>query len=177
MHDMNLYHYTTKVLTPMSKFRQFNLLEDGSCKKQVKGMKPVGFWLSVEDEWEQWCKSEQFMEHSLARKYKVQLSKDANILHLKSELDIDMFTKKYKYFGDDSPNNLIPTFHVYDIDWAKVEEKYDGIIIEPYCWSRRLASHTIWYYGWDVASGCIWNLNVIESVIKQSKKAVENSVK
>jgi len=38
-----------------------------------------------------------------------------------------------------------------------VSKEYDGIEIAPYQWDARLS--LIWYYGWDVASGCIWNLD------------------
>ncbi|QBI98814.1 hypothetical protein SEA_BOBBY_184 [Mycobacterium phage Bobby] len=48
------------------------------------------------------------------------------------------------------------------IDWGKVAADYGGIIIAPYQWSRRMDPH--WYYTWDCASGCIWNLEAIESL-------------
>lgn len=61
---------------------------------------------------------------------------------------------------------------VYEIDWKKVTEEYQGIIISPYIWQRRLAPHTMWYYGWDVASGCIWDTDAIEEVklVERRKK-------
>ena len=42
------------------------------------------------------------------------------------------------------------------IDWKKVASKYDGIEIVPYQPKARM--NLLWYYGWDIASGCIWNL-------------------
>ena len=46
------------------------------------------------------------------------------------------------------------------IDWPKVAERYDGIIIAPYQWSRRLDG-PMWYYGWDCASGCVWRARAV----------------
>ena len=48
-------------------------------------------------------------------------------------------------------------------DWAKVASHYDGIEICPYIESRR---NMTWYYGWDVASGCVWNASGIKELIK-----------
>ena len=50
------------------------------------------------------------------------------------------------------------------IDWAEVASKYDGIIISPYQWSLRLDMEMMWYYGWDCASGCIWNISAIKEL-------------
>lgn len=47
------------------------------------------------------------------------------------------------------------------ISWKKVRKNYDGIIIAPYQWDCRNASETTWYYPWDCASGCIWNLEKV----------------
>lgn len=49
------------------------------------------------------------------------------------------------------------------IDWVKVKPLYDGIIITPYQWRCRLDPDIFWYYSWDCASGCIWNLETIET--------------
>ena len=40
-------------------------------------------------------------------------------------------------------------------DWTRLEKEYDGIEIAPYIYKGRF--EIFWYYGWDVASGCIWN--------------------
>ena len=43
-----------------------------------------------------------------------------------------------------------------------LDRRVDGIIIAPYQWYCRMTVD--WYYTWDCASGCIWNLDAIESV-------------
>ena len=40
--------------------------------------------------------------------------------------------------------------------------KYDGIEINPYIGKAHLDNKTLWYYSWDVASGCIWNLGKVK---------------
>ncbi len=50
------------------------------------------------------------------------------------------------------------------IDWIKVAKQYAGLIIAPYQWGYRLEPGTHWYYGWDCASGCIWDASVIERI-------------
>lgn len=44
------------------------------------------------------------------------------------------------------------------IRWPLVASLYDGILIPRYLWSIRFRN---WYYGWDCASGCVWNTDVI----------------
>ena len=48
------------------------------------------------------------------------------------------------------------------IAWEKVAAKYDGLIITPYIWQRRMELN--WYYTWDCASGCIWNVRAIKDI-------------
>ena len=47
-------------------------------------------------------------------------------------------------------------FDFYAIDWEAALADWDGELIAPYMWSRRL--EYMWYYGWDCASGGTWNL-------------------
>lgn len=58
-------------------------------------------------------------------------------------------------------------FQYYTIDWFQVVRNFPGIIIAPYLWERRNSNRSnwdsCWYYGWDCASGCIWDLRCIES--------------
>lgn len=43
--------------------------------------------------------------------------------------------------------------------------RYDGIVITPYVWSMRLDRSAFWYYGWDCASGCIWNASAVAELV------------
>lgn len=122
--------------------------------------KPHGLWVSDEDDfgWRAWCTGEQWGLKTLKHAYDITLKKDANILYLRTPEEIDAFTEKWKYA---MPGVGLDNFY---INWPEVRKLYDGIIITPYQWSRRLDGNSSWYYSWDCASGCIWNLSCIESV-------------
>lgn len=119
--------------------------------------KPRGFWVSVKGEydWPEWAESEDFgWPESFKHRYEVTVSETANILTLGTVAAIREFHEKY----------FLPAEFRYGnhIDWTRVAEDYDGIIIAPYQWTIRTDEEMFWYYSWDVASGCIWNLDVID---------------
>lgn len=131
-------------------------------------LKPVGLWVSVqgEDDWPAWCRQEEFWPEGLEHPHRVILRDEANILRIDTPDGINGFHAKYAEenefnrmmarIGDDNFRR-----NQWPINWGKVATEYDGLIIAPYQWSRRLGP--IWYYGWDCASGCIWNLEAIAS--------------
>ena len=45
-------------------------------------------------------------------------------------------------------------------EWDTLIGQYDGIEICPYLQQFRM-SNSMWYYTWDVASGCIWDPQVL----------------
>lgn len=110
--------------------------------------KPCGLWLSVGDDWKQWCEKEEFHLAGLTHRTPIVLRSDANLRVISDLFQFDTFTAKYQ-------NQWAP----FDpIDWPRVVEDYDGIIIAPYFWDRRM---THWYYSWDCASACIWNIKCL----------------
>lgn len=122
-------------------------------------MKPRGFWVSVDGcnlGWSEWCEGEQFGLRRLVYAHDMTLAKDAKVLLLRGAKAIDAFTRRY--------GASLAGIRNCAIDWEAVAEKHKGIIIAPYVWSRRLHPDTSWYYGWDCASGCIWDASAIESV-------------
>lgn len=146
---MDLRHYASEALE-LDRARQYG---------QASGdYKPNGFWVSVlgERDWPSWCMDEGFALDSLGAEHEVVLSESANIRLIESVDGLDEFFEAYRtalYPGDERRGA---------INWAMVAEDYDGILITPYQYGRRL--NAMWYYGWDCASGCIWNLDAIESV-------------
>ena len=76
----------------------------------------------------------------------------ANVLLIDTPEKLDAFNAR---FGVDDNS-------VHSIAWEKVKALYDGVIIAPYHWERRL--NLMWYYGWDCASGVIWHLSAIDNV-------------
>jgi hypothetical protein len=154
---MKLIHYTNeKFSIEPRQYDQSELVWQG---------KPNGLWFSVEGpyDWKWWCEEEKFNLKNLAVSYEIILKEDVNILHLKTAEDILNFSKQYPFLRE-KWNNPIETliFEAYEIDWNKLKSKYQGIIISPYQWNCRLSMTSIWYYGWDCASGCIWDLDCIE---------------
>jgi len=88
----------------------------------------------------------------------------ANILMIENGLQLMDFHREFKA-------DLIPGSLEY-IDWGRVVQKYDGIIIAPYQWHLRLNDEIFWYYSWDCASGCVWNLGVVE--VSETKKLIKH---
>lgn len=134
--------------------------------------KPHGLWVSVEGacDWASWCVGNDFDTEFLSDKWEIVLAENANILRIASIGEIDAFTEKYGIYDTRCHEVLrsggLATSHFGRqpaIDWPRVAKEYQGIIIAPYIWERRMETHTGWYYGWDCASGCIWDAEAIAS--------------
>ena len=158
---MILEHYSKK-LTVFDRSRVYKQRED-------EWHKPRGFWVSVKgaDDWPSWCEQENFYwPEGLRHRYEVTIREDANILMLGTVAELRAFHKEFKgEFTADSSDEYgveMAKLRASYIDWHKVASTYDGIIIAPYQWPLRTDSELRWYYSWDVASGCIWNLDVID---------------
>jgi hypothetical protein len=123
------------------------------------GFKPGGLWLSVEgdDDWRSWCEGEQWGLGGLKHVVEVTLKPDANVLVIDTPEKLEAFNAR---FGGSDPYDL------RSIKWGQVKALYDGMIIAPYQWQHRLG--LMWYYGWDCASGVIWNLSAVATVTPAS---------
>ena len=120
--------------------------------QQPQALKPIGLWYEVDRDWQRWCSIEHFRLGPFWG-YELELDLD-KILVLRTPQDLDRFTDE---FGSDGSLGVGVTY----IAWARVAERWGGIEIAPYQWERRLAFGMLWYYGWDCASGCIWEPTVI----------------
>lgn len=125
--------------------------------------KPRGFWVSVEDGygWHWWTEAEAFERGR--RSYKVALHPDANILRVMTVTELDAFNESYKSLQD---FGMGPGFSRNLIRWADVAAAYQGVLIAPYQWSRRLHLDTKWYNTWDCSSGCIWDPAAIAEIVE-----------
>ena len=143
--------------------------------------KPTGYWVSVqgEDDWPTWCRENEFFLGGLTHAYEVTLAPDANILTLTTPDDLKSFHSRHSV--EDAPTmelrkmRSVSDEYVWKsrpIDWNTVADLYDGIIIAPYQWPCRMKYD--WYYGWDAASGCIWNLRAIAAVEARSELPAES---
>jgi hypothetical protein len=147
---MNLVHFS-KTKFSLSKKRDYQQ-EDPKFN-----FKPRGLWVSDESasmNWSRWCRDNHFREKNL--KYKTELDIAlSEVLLIKSKRDIELFQLAYR--------QPMPPLHTFmSIDWDKVAKAYKGIIITPYLWDFRLKFDYIWYYGWDCAGGCIWDLTCVK---------------
>ena len=135
--------------------------------------KPEGLWVSVEgsDDWKSWCEAEEFSLYRLAVPHQVTLSDEANILVISDADAMEKFTAEYgrEWGGHLLKPPLKDTAWEKSIDWTEITQRHDGIIIAPYQWSCRMSLS--WYYGWDAASGCIWNLDAIADFSAQEVSA------
>ena len=124
------------------------VVSDTRVPEQEVGHKPHGLWYSIDSAWWDWCRSEEWGEVEQKRAFRLDID-TTDILFLTGGFAIDRFTREYGAEKYGVTN--------YGIDWPKVVARFKGIEIAPYCYTRRLADHTRWYYGWDVASGCLWD--------------------
>lgn len=149
---MRLVHFSNKIVKRVRSNKQLEELN-------IIG-KPNGFWVSDEDaemSWLKWCKAEEFAPHKMKHAHSVELKSDANILIISNLKEFDKFHKTY--------NGRLPgRIPIRRINWEEVASKYQGIIITPYLWERRLDMECSWYYGWDCASGCIWDAKAISKI-------------
>ena len=131
----------------------------------ARGGKPDGFWVSVAGpyDWEWWCREEEFGLHHLAVVHRVTLAEDATILRITCGEELDAFHNEWAVETRMSRSLNDTDKRWWEIDWAAVAERWEGIIIAPYLWSHRFDG-PFWFYGIDCASGCIWNPRAVASV-------------
>lgn len=129
--------------------------------------KPNGLWYGINDSWIDWCASEEMgWVHDHIHEVILDESKILKITNLD---EFDDFEKKY---GDvdpilaelerQFPGQINFRRGMETIRFDKVAEEYSGIEIAPYLYARRLTS--MWYYGWDCASGCVWRQDAVKDV-------------
>lgn len=126
--------------------------------------KPRGFWITDdgEDCWKTWCLGENFETHRLSHKHEVVLD-EARVLIVRSAFELDTFTREFSdelvwFTGSGRSHTDLC------VNWARVAERYAGLIVTPYQWTLRLEHRFSWYYGWDCSSGCIWDATAILDV-------------
>tara|TARA_R100000541_G_scaffold16363_4_gene26042 strand:- start:2680 stop:3180 length:501 start_codon:yes stop_codon:yes gene_type:complete len=139
------------------------VLDNTKYMQEDYGSKPNGLWYQINDSWEEWCKHEMpsWLGPNNRGAYKVNIKIDkSNLLVISTLEEFDSF---HETFCTYNPNNRFrPTKS--DINWKKVSSLYDGIEISDYFYQRRMDDNCEWYYPWDIASGCIWNTDIIKVV-------------
>lgn len=124
--------------------------------------KPSGLWYGIDWAWEEWCIGNMpDWQHQNHFELDVDMEK---ILVLDSVEKVDKFQSEFGEFSSWA-KKLKTEIHGFDLDvisinWSNVSEKYSGIEINPYQYSLR---RKLWLSGWDISSGCIWNLSAVKS--------------
>jgi hypothetical protein len=108
--------------------------------------KPFGLWYSIGTEWIDWVRMEM-PQWERDHAFLLDID-DSRLLKINTYHDLKLFNEEY---GIDT----------YYVDWKRVSEKYGGIEIAPYIYEAR--HEMLWYYPWDVASGCIWGSNMVKN--------------
>jgi hypothetical protein len=108
--------------------------------------KPFGLWYSIGTEWIDWVRMEM-PQWERDHAFLLDID-DSRLLKINTYHDLKLFNEEY---GIDN----------YYVDWKRVSEKYGGIEIAPYIYEAR--HEMLWYYPWDVASGCIWGSNMVKN--------------
>lgn len=148
--EVVLHHFVAKTfrLNPRRKYQ----LKSGPCK-------PDGLWLSDETDygWKDWCKENNFRVHRVKKKISFRCDTKTWLV-IRNRKELLKFEKEFLY----SPIKDFPDYK--DIDYAKLKKRYGGILISPYQYRYRLKSSSGWYYTWDCASACVWDLSTIKRI-------------
>ncbi len=121
------------------------------------GRKPKGLWVSVDgpNDWYGWCVDNEFRQVDQQHRFRIELAADARILLLDTDESLPGFTSQYRHHLSVGRSSYI--------NWASVASQYQGIVIAPFHRWQHLYG-VDWYYGWDCASGCIWDTPAIANV-------------
>lgn len=148
---MRFIHYHDHLVTEMLDSSQ---IETSSCLD-----KPRGLWFcpAGDSGWTNFVRRNLSTSRISART-EIVVSKTANIAKIASASDLYSFGE---FYGVDVLGGL-----ARGVDWRRVALDYEGILITPYLEECRLAMHSIWYYGWDCASGCVWRKSAVEKLVE-----------
>jgi len=127
-----------------------------SSFSQKADFKPKGLWYACGDEWIQWAINENYGFGDWVYLVHIDMAK---MLKLKNAAEVRDFSAEFEVPRNSSSKS---EYYHFNIDWPKVAARYSGIEICPYVSSLRLEPEVAWYYGWDVASGCVWDPSALK---------------
>jgi len=124
-------------------------------------LKPNGLWYSVGSSWLEWCIANECKLNSIYI-HELTINEDL-IIKVTNEAEFDALVAKYGIDDEKYEAAIGLSLNYFRRpNWQALTNKYAGIEIAPYLWSKRL--NELWYYGWDCASGCIWDKAAIYNV-------------
>jgi len=162
-----LTHWTDK------KFKEKMINGNGEFRptsvpsKFKENIKPIGFWLSVDNSWERWLKGnwDSWLKEKIC--LNVELSKDIKLFVIKGK---KQFLEEFKkvtgkdYMRLGIGKWMLQKFH------KKLRKKYDGIYLlsEPF-YRHRLDDGFMYFYPWDCESIYVWNKKKIKFIEDMEK--------
>lgn len=154
---MRFVHYTDCPSLTLETLRN-DYQQPSFENKSILHDKPCGLWLSDDDEednWKAWCEREDFHKGALKYAYLAE-PVFTDLLHIKN---LDELVKFHMAFYTEYRPGL------WFINWQAVAQSYKGIVISPYLHDvdMKLDCAYMWYWGWDVACACIWDMSAIKS--------------
>ncbi len=121
--------------------------------------RPEGLWYSINNDWKRFCIESDNLQWIGNYNYNVNIS-NANILKINSLSEVRKFAKVYGEVGK---------YTTY-INWANVAMNFDGIEVQDYNTDFFADIGANWFYCWDCASGCIWNLKNVKLKLYEQKR-------
>ncbi len=146
----DLHHYSDSILE--------KVVSKDIRKRGATFYKPNGLWVSVDEidgdvwGWPAWCDAEDYSVGSI--KHLVSIVNPKRILWITTESDLVWFNKVFGMIGGG--------YYGRKIDWPLVAEQFAGIVIAPFQNGYHLDMD--WYYGWDCASGVIWDASIVSGI-------------
>ena len=143
-------------------------------------MKPRGFWYACGSEWyDSGIHADSYkylysvkLKRSILTKNLSDIKK-GKVLQITKKDEMKAFDKKYGFDKKYSVDRGRGIQKCREINWKQVQKDFVGIEICPfqkkskYGLNGEIAGKVkvwFWYTPWDVASGCIWDLNAIDNV-------------
>ena len=132
--------------------------------QQIHDLKPRGLWYGIGNAWLEWVEAEMPEWKGM---YFYELDVDESKLLTINETE-DIFALEDKY-------GKILFSDTKSIKWEEVAKDYSGIEIPEYWWGRDRDKH-LWFYAWDVSSGCIWDSSAVKSFIQIDESKLSESL-
>lgn len=127
--------------------------------------KPRGLWYACGDEWVYYLKNSAGMEHLYeGARYLYQIHiRQSKILMVHTESDLKRLNLNFSAQGEEVQASWQGDEDLF-ISWPRMAKRFSGVEISPVQYELRDTGTIGWYFGWDVASGCIWKKDAIHSV-------------
>lgn len=143
------YNYShNDISTRNTSLQNLFFLEPRTMQLENNNMfKPAGIWFGKEGEWKRFCEENRFnMDGEYRFKSHVELN-------LKRLAVLDSHEAREAFEAD----YLKGSGRMAAIDWGKVSDDYDGIIMSE----EALVPSGHWSSTWDITSGCVWRASGI----------------